>query len=123
MADADTYENPERGTLTAEQWAGLFSFVENGGGLFALHTASACWMHSCNQTVRLLLLNAFARTSGGVFSRFQWGIVWAQECQTTHTDCSSNASTAHTPQCEQSRKFHVDGTRLQLFSTCAKNEC
>ena len=55
LADADTYENPERGTLTAEQWAGLFSFVENGGGLFALHTASACWMHSCNQTVRLLL--------------------------------------------------------------------
>ena len=61
----DRYENPERGTLTAEQWAGLFSFVENGGGLFALHTASACWMHSCNQTVRLLLLNAFARTSRG----------------------------------------------------------
>ena len=55
-----------------------------------------------------------ANVSGCVFQRFQWGIVWAQECQTTHTDCSSNASTAHTPQCEQSRKFHVDGARPQL---------
>ena len=86
VADADTYENPERGTLTDEQWEGLFSFVQQGGGLFALHTASACWMHSCNQS----------------------------ECQQTHTDCSSNASTAHTPQCENSRKFHVDGTSIAV---------
>lgn len=40
---ADTYENPLRGSLTAAQWDGLFGFVRGGGGLFALHTASACW--------------------------------------------------------------------------------
>lgn len=42
---ADTYENPLRGSLTPSEWAGLFAFIENGGGLFALHTASACWDH------------------------------------------------------------------------------
>lgn len=40
---SDTYENPERGRLTDAEWAGLFGFVEGGGGLFALHTATACW--------------------------------------------------------------------------------
>jgi hypothetical protein len=39
------YENPDRGSLTADQWDGLFSFVSGGGGLFALHTATACWDH------------------------------------------------------------------------------
>merc|ERR1712194_83079 len=38
---ADTYENPHRGNLTSAQWTSIFSFVENGGGFFALHTASA----------------------------------------------------------------------------------
>lgn len=42
---ADTYENPLHGSLSAEEWAGLFAFVANGGGLLALHTASACWMN------------------------------------------------------------------------------
>lgn len=41
---ADTYENPKRGSLSPAQWEGLFAFVAEGGGLFALHTASACWM-------------------------------------------------------------------------------
>ena len=45
---ADTYESPSRGTLTDAQWAGLFAFVESGGGLFALHTASACWDHQAD---------------------------------------------------------------------------
>eukprot|EP00041_Stephanoeca_diplocostata_P021771 m.513737 g.513737 ORF g.513737 m.513737 type:complete len:753 (+) comp21907_c0_seq1:229-2487(+) len=42
---ADTYENPLRGSLSTREWAGLFEFIESGGGLFALHTASACWDH------------------------------------------------------------------------------
>jgi len=43
---ADTYENPDRGSLTTAEWEGLFAFVQvGGGGLFALHTASACWDH------------------------------------------------------------------------------
>ena len=42
---ADTYESPNRGTMTDEQWDALFAFVQGGGGFFALHTASACWDH------------------------------------------------------------------------------
>ena len=66
---ADTYENPLRGSLSAEQWDGLFSFVEGGGGLFALHTASACWMDWCNQT----------------------------ECLNSHTNCGANETTKVCP--------------------------
>jgi hypothetical protein len=29
--------------MTDPQWEGLFRFVQQGGGFFALHTASACW--------------------------------------------------------------------------------
>lgn len=50
---ADTYENPLRGNLSAAEWDGLFDFVKSGGGLFALHTASACWMnHNDSTSVR-----------------------------------------------------------------------
>jgi hypothetical protein len=42
---ADTYESPNRGSLTDAQWDALFGFVKSGGGFFALHTASACWDH------------------------------------------------------------------------------
>ena len=89
---ADTYENPIRGSLvsfqwknvdfllnnldfllnnvdfimkqSAEQWQGLFGFIEGGGGLFALHTASAyvclldavCFVYTCRRLIDLSLI-------------------------------------------------------------------
>ena len=32
---ADTYENPDRGSMSDAQWDGLFGFVRGGKGLFA----------------------------------------------------------------------------------------